>query len=408
MAKTVDQFSTIENFRTKYNELAVDVGELSGLRTESTSNVVDALNSLEDKAFFFQEFKYSATSGQTVFSGNDSAGNSLVFRSGRIQVFKNATHLLLGTDYTIGGVNGNKHTEITLNVGASVSDVITVYAYTGSYLGSAIGTGGGTDGQFTETAANTIYNKNTNGVILNGSSTGRTTTLSTSAKIEFDSAGTGIYSQEDITLAAGKNFVGNLTGDVTGDLTGNVTGNLTGNVTGNTSGSAGTVTSISTHSASALSDINYTTTPSNGQILTWDNANQYWEPADNQSLSSLSGDTDDLTEGTTNLFSTTERIQDAAAQMITSAAHSNISVSYDDGLGTLTFTAGATYADSDARAAVSGGNGLAYNSSTGVFSANTSNGIEINSDSIELDYEIVNSAPASAGSTSTGHLWFVI
>ena len=145
MAKTVDQFSTIENFRTKYNELAVDVGELSGLRTESTNNIVDALNSLEDKAFYFSEFKYSATSGQTVFSGNDSAGNSLVFRSGRIQVFKNSDHLLQGTDYTIGGVDGNKHTEITLNVGASVSDVITVYAYTGSYLGSAIGTGGGTD-----------------------------------------------------------------------------------------------------------------------------------------------------------------------------------------------------------------------------------------------------------------------
>ena len=31
MAKTVDQFSTIENFRTKYNELAVDVGELNAL-----------------------------------------------------------------------------------------------------------------------------------------------------------------------------------------------------------------------------------------------------------------------------------------------------------------------------------------------------------------------------------------
>lgn len=29
MAKTVDQFSTIENFRTKYNELAVDVGDKS-------------------------------------------------------------------------------------------------------------------------------------------------------------------------------------------------------------------------------------------------------------------------------------------------------------------------------------------------------------------------------------------
>ena len=199
MAKTVDQFSTIENFRTKYNELAVDVGELNG-RTEETGNIVDALNSLEDKSFFFQEFKYSATSGQTVFSGNDSANNSLVFRSERIQVFKNSDHLLLGTDYSIGGVDGNKHTEITLNVGASASDVITIYAYTGSYLGSAIGAGGGTDGQFTETAQNTIYNKNSNGIILNGSSTGRTTTLTTPAKIEFDSGGTGIFSQESITF----------------------------------------------------------------------------------------------------------------------------------------------------------------------------------------------------------------
>ena len=400
MAKTVDQFSTIENFRTKYNELAVDVGELSGLRTEATNNVVDALNSLEDKAFFFQEFKYSATGGQTVFSGNDSASNSLVFRSGRIQVYKNSDHLLLGTDYTIGGADGNKHTEVTLNSGASAGDVITIYAYTGSYLGSAIGVGGGTDGQFVETAANTIYNKNNDGIILNGSSTNRTTVLSTSAKIEFDSNNTGIYSQEDITLATGKSFVGNVTGDVTGNVTGNVTGDVTGTAT--------QASNLNNHTAASLPDINYTTTPTNGQILTWDNANGYWEPADNQSLSSLSGDTDDLTEGTTNLFSTTERIQDAAANMITSATHSNISVAYDDAVGTLTFTAGATYADSDARGAVSGGDGLAYNSSTGVFSVNTAKGIEINSDTVELDYEITSSAPSSASGTAIGHLWFVI
>lgn len=399
MAKTVDQFSTIENFRTKYNELAVDVGELSGLRTESTTNVVDALNSLEDKSFFFQEFQYVATASQTVFSGNDSNNNSLVFRSGRIQVFKNTDLLILGTDYSIGGVDGNKHTEITLNVGASVGDIVSIFAYTGSYIGSSIGAGGGEAGQFTETAINTIYNKNSNGVILNGSATGRTTSLSTSAKIEFDSNGTGVYSQEDITLANGKNFVGN----VTGNLTGNVTGNVSG-----TSGSSGTVSSISSHSASGLSDINYTTTPTNGQILVWDNANGYWEPATNQDMSSLSGDSDDITEGTTNLFSTTERIQDAAASMITSATHSNISVAYDDGLGTLTFTAGATYSDTDARGALQGGAGLNYNSTTGEFGANTSNGIEINSDSIELDYEIVNSAPSTASGTSVGHLWFVI
>ena len=399
MAKTVDQFSTIENFRTKYNELAVDVGELSGLRTESTTNLVDAVNSLEDKSFFFQEFQYVATASQTVFSGNDSDNNSLVFRSGRIQVFKNTNLLILGTDYSIGGADGNKHTEITLNTGASVGDVVSIFAYTGSYIGSSIGAGGGEAGQFTETAVNTIYNKNSNGVILNGSANGRTTSLSTSAKIEFDSNGTGVYSQEDITLANGKNFVGNLTGDVTGNVTGNVSG---------TSGSSGTVSSISSHSASGLSDINYTTTPQGGQILVWDNDNQYWEPATNQDMSSLSGDSDDITEGTTNLFSTTERIQDAAASMITSATHSNISVAYDDGLGTLTFTAGATYSDTDARGALQGGAGLNYNSTTGEFGANTSNGIEINSDSIELDYEIVNSAPSTASGTSVGHLWFVI
>ena len=34
MAKTVDTFSTIEDFRKKYNELAIDVGDKSGLRTK--------------------------------------------------------------------------------------------------------------------------------------------------------------------------------------------------------------------------------------------------------------------------------------------------------------------------------------------------------------------------------------
>ena len=51
MAKTVDNFSTIEDFRKTYNELAFDVGEKDGLReglklgTDGT--LVDALNILE-------------------------------------------------------------------------------------------------------------------------------------------------------------------------------------------------------------------------------------------------------------------------------------------------------------------------------------------------------------------------
>ena len=89
MAKTVDQFSTIEDFRQKYNELAIDVGDKSGLRTTSSATVIDALNSLEDKSFFFQEFVYTATGSQTVFTGADTFNNTLLLRKNRLQAYKN-------------------------------------------------------------------------------------------------------------------------------------------------------------------------------------------------------------------------------------------------------------------------------------------------------------------------------
>ena len=78
--------------------------------------------------------------------------------------------------------------------------------------------------------------------------------------------------------------------------------------------------SSATLAASDLSDINYTTTPTAGQILVWDNTNGYWEP----------GDTDSIAEGSNNLYFTNAR----------------------------------------ARAAISvSGNILSYNSTTGVLSA---------------------------------------
>ena len=103
MAKTVDTFSTIEDFRVKYNELATDVGDKSGLRTQQTGTIIDAVNSIEDKSFFFQEFIYNVTSSQTVFNGDDAFDNSLLFRRDRIQVFHIdggvSKHLLEGNDY---------------------------------------------------------------------------------------------------------------------------------------------------------------------------------------------------------------------------------------------------------------------------------------------------------------------
>ena len=62
----------------------------------------------------------------------------------------------------------------------------------------------------------------------------------------------------------------------------------------------------------------------------------------------------------------------------------------------------------DARGAIAGGDGLAYNSSTGNMSVNTAKGIEINNDTVELDYETTSTAPTSSSGTVEGHLWFVI
>jgi hypothetical protein len=399
MAKTVDQFSTIEDFRQKYNELAIDVGDKSGLRTTSSATVIDALNSLEDKSFFFQEFVYVATAGQTVFSGDDSFGNSLEFRSNRIQVFKNAEHLVEGDDFTISGAIGNTHTIITLTSSATVSDKLVIYSFTGSYLGTSIGAGSGVAGQFTETAANTIYNINSNGVILNGDgSPNQTTSLQSGFNIQL--AGK-TYSEDNIQVASGKTvtadtFIGNLTGNAdtvtngvyttdTGSVTNTmlagsiansklsnnsitigdsvialggtdttITGltsvtstNFVGNLTGNVTGNSATVSSINTHAISDLSDVSVTS-PSTGQVLSWDGSN---------------------------------------------FTNSNPA---------------ATFSAQDARNAISGGDGLAFNSGTGVMDANTSNGITTSSDNIVLDYETVSVAPSSVGSTSTGHLWFVI
>jgi hypothetical protein len=49
--------------------------------------------------------------------------------------------------------------------------------------------------------------------------------------------------------------------------------------------------------------------------------------------------TDDVSEGSTNKYFTDERAQDAAASMITGGTHTNISVTYDDNAGTLSFNA---------------------------------------------------------------------
>jgi len=88
---------------------------------------------------------------------------------------------------------------------------------------------------------------------------------------------------------------------------------LVGNVTGNVTGSAGTVTSLSNRSVGDFPDVDITTAaPTNNQILVWDNANSKFIPGDSFGQSDFDSaftakDTDDLSEGTTNLYFTNAR-----------------------------------------------------------------------------------------------------
>ena len=94
-------------------------------------------------------------------------------------------------------------------------------------------------------------------------------------------------------------------------------------------------------------------------------------------------DTDDLTEGTSSLYFTNERVDDRVNSLLT--AGSNVTLTYDDSANTLTIAAteddlsnnstsdlaegtNLYYTDARSRAAISAGGDLSYNSTTGVMS----------------------------------------
>ena len=312
------------------------------------------------------------------------------------------------------------YTGILLNAAPTAGQILTVYAYTGSQSGVAADGGAG-GGQFTETAENTIYNINSNGVILNGTSAAAVSLQSgyqvqlegntfVDGNVKVDSghsleAPTLTDGTATITGGVGTGFssitstslVGNLTGNVTGDITGDVKHGGSVVLDASTGALTGQVSDITNHQITDLSDVD-TTAPSDGQILVYNASSSKYVPTNQQT-------SDTVTEGSSNLYFTNERVDDRVNALLVGGT--GISTVYDDNANTLTINGSAQYGDSDVQSYLSGGSGLAM-SGSGVFSVNTSNGVKIDGDDVELDYEIVNSAPSSAGSTSTGHLWFVV
>lgn len=78
-------------------------------------------------------YVYTATAGQTTFSGADSNGNTLAYTVGAQQVYLNGVLLVQTTDYT--ATNG---TSVVLASGAVASDILTVVAYSAFSVSSDI------------------------------------------------------------------------------------------------------------------------------------------------------------------------------------------------------------------------------------------------------------------------------
>jgi hypothetical protein len=71
-----------------------------------------------------ERFKYTATSGQTTFTGADDGGATLSYDAGYIDVFLNGIKLVNGTDFT-----ASSGTSIVLTSGATVNDILDIVTY---------------------------------------------------------------------------------------------------------------------------------------------------------------------------------------------------------------------------------------------------------------------------------------
>ena len=113
----------------------------------------------------FKRFEYTATNGQTTFSGNDNGSQSLSYVAGNILVYLNGVLLDDTVDYVAS--NG---TSVVLQDGATTSDLLTIISYNKN-----IGTGNTTIDTFSGNGSTTAFtlsedpeNENNTSVFIDG------------------------------------------------------------------------------------------------------------------------------------------------------------------------------------------------------------------------------------------------
>ena len=159
----------------------------------------------------------------------------------------------LHTGDVVGNVTGNLTGLHTGDVVGNVTGNLT-----GNVTGDVTGTLYGPLAGNADTATKFLIAKDINGVAFDGT---QSITITASADTLYGTSLNSTVVNSQLTS------VGTLT---------NLT--VTNTITGSVSGNAGTVSSISTHPLSELSDV-ASTSPTDGQVLTWNNTLSTWAPA---------------------------------------------------------------------------------------------------------------------------------
>ena len=359
MARSVSNNETLEVLRTSYNDLVDEVGGLGTLRTNQKGSIVDAVNSIIDQYFFFQDFEFEGSDASDdphrTFSGADNFGNTLKYSANRLLVFKDGALLRNGTDYS--ATNG---TSITLATGVADGVIIRVTSFTGSYEGVA-GTTQAATSQWTKTGTGSIYNQDTTGgVVINSDTTGIVTSPISGVGIQLDSVGTNIYLNTggttkkvdingNLNIVTGGKITVNDTNVALSDFTGleaavrgalsggsgitynSSTGAITASGSADTTGNAATATALET--ARTIHGVSF-----NGTA----NIDLTEEIQDTVGamISGTGSTTATYNDGAGTLVisstgKTTEEIQDIAGAMFSSNTETGITATYEDGDGTI-------------------------------------------------------------------------
>jgi hypothetical protein len=140
-------------------------------------------------------------------------------------------------------------------------------------------------------------------------------------------------------------------------------------------------------------------THSNITITYDDSTNKFTFAAENGVADST---TDNLTEGSTNQYFTAERAQDAIADAIAAGTHSNITITYDDNLNKFTFAAENGVADSDTDDLAEGTTNLYFTNTRAVdaLEAVVPNFTEIDINSVATQVATMTQVPTASTATA--------